>query len=109
MEENKNSKEHSTHWATNILCVVRRKNQQEMVRNKQFANLVLITQILGSRTECSQVYMQLYNTIFIFLKIYGLETQKYLVIIYSNLKDENILFSNYLKLIKFELRHFALT
>ncbi len=66
MEENKNSDEHGTHWAVNILCFCW-KNQQEMVRNKLFANPVLITQIsysqTGSRTKCSQVYTQLYISI----------------------------------------------
>ncbi len=37
MEENKNLDEYGTHWVVNILCVCR-KNWQEMVHNKLFAN-----------------------------------------------------------------------
>ncbi len=63
IKENKGSDKYGTHWATNILGV-RQKNRLEMVRNKLFANPVLITQMsclqTGSRTKCSQVYMQLY-------------------------------------------------
>ncbi len=37
MEENKNSDQHRTHRATNILCV-RRKKQLKMLRNKLFVH-----------------------------------------------------------------------
>ncbi len=60
MEENKNSDEQHTHWATNILCV-HQKNRLEMVR-EQLMNPVLITRTsclqTGSRTKCLQMYTQ---------------------------------------------------
>ncbi len=39
MGENKNSDEHGTHWAVNILCA-RQKNQLEIVSNELFTNIL---------------------------------------------------------------------